>query len=315
MGLTYTQAAKFLNVSVPTIQDWLSVGLLGRDKNAKRGVVCPESARAILGTRPFDRTRAKWDRAFFSRQDPVTAYWAGFLFADGSLQTTSGGSPRLSVNLAAKDLGHLQRFAEAIGLGKDKVLPNNSGQYYVTVRDPDYLDDLAKWGITKNKTYQFVQPQVPKDILGHFLRGFFDGDGDAWMSGQCPGLRMSSCKEAVRWVESAFRELGYTGNFSINAPKGKMWARTGIFGFIPVALAYDLLHAENLLRLDRKWVLVERRLESYDWRSPRIPDQTHFEAAVRLVSRLSEEKRKVAKKAIARTCLKNGFKLPDSWKD
>lgn len=39
------------------------------------------------------------------------------------------------------------------------------------------INDLYKFGITKDKTYNFHMPNIHEDLMKHFIRGYFDGDG------------------------------------------------------------------------------------------------------------------------------------------
>lgn len=44
-------------------------------------------------------------------------------------------------------------------------------------------ESLEKWGLTQNKTFTITFPDFLKeDLISHFVRGYFDGDGCACIS-------------------------------------------------------------------------------------------------------------------------------------
>ena len=62
-----------------------------------------------------------WDFDFFKKRTSVTAYWAGFLMADGSLGKTGKSSHALSLGVAEKDHNHLKKFCDDIGLSEEAI--------------------------------------------------------------------------------------------------------------------------------------------------------------------------------------------------
>lgn len=111
------------------------------------------------------------------------AYWLGFLYADGYVN-----SQKTSFELRVKesDYLHLQKFIDCIE-GDMPIRPTEK-----KVKDKTYLgwsmqanskkfkDDLIKQGCTENKSLTIKFPteeQVPKYLIHHFIRGYIDGDG------------------------------------------------------------------------------------------------------------------------------------------
>lgn len=111
------------------------------------------------------------------------AYWLGFLYADGYVN-----SQKTSFELRVKesDYLHLQKFIDCIE-GDMPIRPTEK-----KVKDKTYLgwsiqanskkfkDDLIKQGCTENKSLTIKFPteeQVPKHLIHHFIRGYIDGDG------------------------------------------------------------------------------------------------------------------------------------------
>jgi len=108
------------------------------------------------------------------------AYWLGFLYADGCIH-----KDKLIINLIHSDLYHLIKFQKILNYNIKPVIRkrnDNRGQDYCnfTISSKKMCNDLIKLGCIPNKTHLLTFPteeQVPKHLIHHFIRGFFDGDG------------------------------------------------------------------------------------------------------------------------------------------
>ena len=109
------------------------------------------------------------------------AYWLGFLYADGSNQ-----EERYTVRLALKceDEYLLQYLYNDIQCDKDvKYFYNktyNRDYSYATLQNKHFSNTLSKKGVCSNKTFKIRFPRnniVPNELIPHFIRGYFDGDG------------------------------------------------------------------------------------------------------------------------------------------
>ncbi len=126
------------------------------------------------------------NRFFENIDSEQKAYWLGFIYADGYVLDNVFG-----INLAAKDREHLEAFKLATGIinpihSMINQLTDENGitKFYpgvrVQVNDPEMINYLSKLGVREGKTYNVEFPdknQVPKNLMSHFIRGFFDGDG------------------------------------------------------------------------------------------------------------------------------------------
>ena len=117
------------------------------------------------------------------------AYWLGFLYADG---WNTPQRCQIGVNLALKDKGHLERFLLSlqsdypIHITKPKELiirgnkTNSYGEARLMISNKTISEDLDRLGCVFHKTSCLIFPNeniVPKYLMRHFIRGFFDGDG------------------------------------------------------------------------------------------------------------------------------------------
>lgn len=108
------------------------------------------------------------------------AYWLGFLYADGCVHTNNY---EISINITDRD--HVEKFKTAIGAINHKITKTNDKRfsnaktlYQFTIKDKQLHQDLVKWGCIPQKSLLLNKiPNIPRDYVSHFIRGYFDGDG------------------------------------------------------------------------------------------------------------------------------------------
>lgn len=115
------------------------------------------------------------------------AYWLGFLYADGCVTIKNQNGKMkyaLSLALCSEDKAHIEKFAHSLQSNAPiKVNPTNyKDKKYVRllITNKKICEDLSKLGCIPLKTLTLIFPkigQVPDNLLRHFIRGYFDGDG------------------------------------------------------------------------------------------------------------------------------------------
>lgn len=111
---------------------------------------------------------------FFSRLDKKSAYWLGFIAADGTLSYRDN---MVSIGLNKKDRNHLLKFKKAIGTNAKVSSLKSNNSVKISIYSRSLLLSLVKRGITPNKSLNIEKVDVPPRLLTHFIRGVFDGDG------------------------------------------------------------------------------------------------------------------------------------------
>jgi len=105
------------------------------------------------------------------------AYWLGMMAADGNVAT---GRPVLKLAFASKDRDHLLSFGSALQSTHSISDYTNNGHKVaeLVVSSPQLTKGLAQHGVGPRKTFVLKWPDfLSAELLRHYLRGFFDGDG------------------------------------------------------------------------------------------------------------------------------------------
>ena len=112
------------------------------------------------------------------------AYWLGFWFADGYLNSSSLFKDKktdytIELSLQLCDLNHLNKFKEFIKYSKDIKIDNYRCRFYV--HNKHLWTTLASLGCTPLKSLILAFPNEytfkNKKLIYDFIRGYFDGDG------------------------------------------------------------------------------------------------------------------------------------------
>ena len=200
------------------------------------------------------------------------AYWLGFLYADGYITSKNNQeSQRFGITLSSKDIDHLEKFKKCIqATNPIKTYQASESSYNldtvysrILITSQKTVDDLKDKGVVENKTNILKFPteeQVPKELIPHFIRGYFDGDG-------C----ISICnREKRKTIEYSIKILG-TESF-LNGIKNFIELNTSIkifkyytrkigqtvkslefSGNKQVKCFLDLLYKDATIYLDRKY--------------------------------------------------------------
>ena len=126
---------------------------------------------------------------FTTVNDEWSAYWLGFIFADGCVYESKRlGSETpyrgLRIGLAIKDKCHLEMFSKYSGMQVKELMVHNKQtgksypSCYVRRQSPKIAFNLMNLGVIPRKSYvDHYIPRISKSLFRHFVRGYFDGDG------------------------------------------------------------------------------------------------------------------------------------------
>lgn len=106
----------------------------------------------------------------------------GFIAADGYLPIAKGAKNRIVISLAEKDKEILEKIAKEIKYEGEikKYLASDQKHYFVSLAftSEKIRKKIENYGIINSKTFKLQHlPNIPKEYMIDFIRGFFDGDG------------------------------------------------------------------------------------------------------------------------------------------
>ena len=149
--------------------------------------------------------RMKFDINFFSKYNPESCYWAGFIAADGNLR-----KDRYNVNIHLKkdEYKHLLKLKDITNYSKDVKTDKNSCRIEFTGHW--FNDDLINnFDINPQKSLIIeISNKIPIEFLDHFIRGYFDGDGCITKT-SCPTISFASGSlKLLQKLIDIFYEIG-----------------------------------------------------------------------------------------------------------
>jgi hypothetical protein len=123
-----------------------------------------------------NKSKIKCDKNFFNVYTNESCYWAGFILADGNLRVDRNS---LQLKLGKIDKNHLYSFLKDIKCEDLNLVKEYKDYVLLTIHLDEYKNGLINnFGITPNKTFTAdISDKIPTDMLIHFIRGYFDGDG------------------------------------------------------------------------------------------------------------------------------------------
>lgn len=204
------------------------------------------------------------DNLFEKIDSESKAYWLGFLAADGNVSEN-----KISLCLADKDKEHLNCFKTFMGIKtKNYITSKNSEK--VSIRSFQMANDLEKYGIIPNKTFSIRLPNLSENMIRHFIRGYFDGDGCI-----CSVIRRTR-RESREYVYNG-GEFSILGNIKmlrdmlkifrgLNLPitkliwRGRKICRLRYGGIRQLKILYDYLYDNANICLIRKKLKFEEIL-------------------------------------------------------
>lgn len=247
-----------------------SLKQLGKEFNCSYGTVRNLLHKKNIKTRGNKQGYPRNEYYFYSIDTREKAYWLGFLYADGSTS-----SKNYCVSITLTDEEHLFKFKTAIGainhtIGsyEDERFPNAKRLYTFSIKDKQLWSDLVKWGCVPNKSLILKKiPNIPRDFIPDFIRGYFDGDGSLNYSKATKFYRINFSSGSKDFLLDIKKEVG-AEHISLQKHKEREVYSFQIMGRKQVLRVLDYLYntSEENTRLDRKYNLYLKVLK--EARSP-----------------------------------------------
>lgn len=144
---------------------------------------------------------------YFSEVTEESAYWAGFIAADGCINKNA-----LIIKISAKDLDHLEKFVlhtEFTG----NITHCQETCNGITFPQVKFFATSEKWvydlkriyNITERKSKTLMPPNITdvRHIMA-FIIGYIDGDGNIGAAGNTILLQVLGTKDVLLWIKHIF---------------------------------------------------------------------------------------------------------------
>lgn len=117
---------------------------------------------------------------FFDTWTPDMAYVLGYFAADGCMYRNKRGSCYIGFSSADSDLVEMVKKLMNTTNCIEEYQPHkkhHKRRYTIQIGSNNLYQRLLKIGFTPRKSLTIKFPDVPDRLMGHFVRGYFDGDG------------------------------------------------------------------------------------------------------------------------------------------
>lgn len=149
------------------------------------------------------RKDCKYTDSFSQIDTEEKAYFLGLLYSDGCIGTVKDrGNDRryVRISLSIDEKYILEKLKEKFPYFSlrtfdfSKYNKNRKIQASLSYKGEWIYQDLKKHGLLERKSYEnkdlmVIPKTIPSNLLHHFIRGYFDGDGSIYIKKDRPNLR------------------------------------------------------------------------------------------------------------------------------
>lgn len=177
------------------------------------------------------------------------AYWLGFIAADGAIVGN-----QLTITLSSQDRGHLETLRQSLkSTHPIKIYEKTTGNMSrLVINSKQMKISLSKYGLVGRKTLTVPWPDLPNEMLRHYLRGYVDGDGCFTGSSFNYIANEQFAKESQRWLAKQC-DLNLVGPYRIKSKNSQMF-RVLYGGKSQISRIAIFLYKNSGIRLERKLV-------------------------------------------------------------
>lgn len=237
------------NKSIRKISDELNINrkLLSKKLKEDNISIRDKNKNYISKSKRFN----SYDSSIFKKIDTEEkAYWLGFLYADGYVNSEKG----IELTLKKDDLSHIEKFKNFMKCDNKISFREKQQAYRISIYSKELSNDLTKLGCFQNKSLDLKFPtkkQVPKKLIHHFMRGYFDGDGSiCFGQGQLRFSVIGTEKFLLEYEKIILKVLNRKNSNKWNTEGKAFNIRFG--GNVQVSKIYNFLYKDATIYLDRK---------------------------------------------------------------
>lgn len=157
--------------------------------------------------------RFKVNDSYFSIINDENSYYAGFIAADGNIDSTNH---KLTIGLSSKDKAFLEMFLSNLDSTytvKDSISKEQYECSTIYITSKQICEDLYNnFNIYPNKSLTYIPPVLEQPYLDCFIMGLIDGDGTIGFSARktCKDslyITLVGTKDSCDLVKNRFEEI------------------------------------------------------------------------------------------------------------
>lgn len=210
------------------------------------------------------------DESFFEKIDTeVKAYFLGWMYSDGCVYSSKKGY-MFHLTLNKKDMSVLRLFRRVLKTKTPIHKCKNKNTYGFYVWSKKMYFDLINLGCVPRKSLILQFPPknlIPEDLMRHFIRGYFDGDGSICFSRKrmrAEARIVSSLKFCQEFEQLLIKSLEITKFYHHKIVYSKVdklpYCSIGMGSCDNIKKFYDYMYKNCKFSLKRKKYIFEKYL-------------------------------------------------------
>lgn len=204
--------------------------------------------------------------------DPVAAYWMGFIFADGHLSEW-----RIKIKIAIKDTEHLQTLAAWLGSGIHTTFERGESVVSLAKQDRTAVPAIReRFDLRSRKTYEPPArlPYEEETLLRCWLVGYIDGDGMIrQQTGRQNALLTTVAHLAWEPLLTEVSETVGVGLIRHRIVRGRTYVALTCHRHNEIVALRQFARAQCLPVLERKWSRVDETYVAPEARDGHMRDR------------------------------------------
>jgi len=223
---------------------------------------------------PELRRTYKCNHAYFD--EPVNEhkiYWIGLLLADGCITAKN----TIMLSLQKTDIKHIEKFRSDLNSNHPIKVFTQVGNGFghgkvgarISINSVTLTDSLIRYGVVPRKTGNQQTPDLPADMMRHFYRGYFDGNGSislyslrSWLNSEVELIGPRQFLEDFSlWIA---KETGANHNTPRQCPNSEVAFRLKFGGLRQSSTILQYLYTNSTIYLDRKYDIAMQVIKAAD---------------------------------------------------
>lgn len=214
-----------------------------------------------------NKRKYSFNNEYFRELNEQSCYWLGVMYADGNVSSNKKNTTGRVV-FSSTDKCWVEDFSKALsytGPVREEIHKKfNKSIWKITIDSRELYEDLVKLGCIERKSLILRFPNIPDDLVNHFIRGYFDGDGSVTICQNLSGskwriLKSSFCSGSEEFLKVLSNKLPLKNK---NCYKGKRIFELK-YSLNDSILLYKYMYKNSSICLQRKYLKFKEYLDSY----------------------------------------------------